>query len=375
MSFEFHDILCLIAVAQLALFSFFLVTQKRGNRLSNRLLALFLFSKCLSIINHLFVRLELRNPDLFFILVPVAFLWGPSLYLYIKSRVHEKFRLSGRDALHLIPFVLVWTYFTFIYHLRSSSSKSQIITGVMSEITTPQIMIVGTLHLLILLYMIGAVRILLKYKIELNSVSEHLEKKNLSWLRFVLFGFILIWSIDAGEFFLAIFAEPELFLSSVALVLLFVFANVVVYQGLRMPEVFQGNGDKKKYQNSPMTEEEKKEYLERLYGYMEHERPYLNPSLTLDKLARRLAIPSRYLSQIINESLGVNFFDFVNGYRIEEAKKLFLDTSNGQRSILDLLFDAGFNTKSVFNRAFKKYTGMTPSEFKRYHQSSQRPTS
>ena len=370
MSFGFHDILCLIAVTQLALFSLFLATQKNRNPLSNRLLALFLFSKSLVIVNHLFVRLEIRNPDLFFILVPFAFLWGPSLYLYIKSRVHDNFRLSGRDAVHLIPFFLVWTYFTYIYHLRSSSSKSQIITSVMSEITMPQIIIVATIHLLIFLYMIGAVRILLAYRAFLNSTLEQSGKKNLSWLRFVLFGFILIWSIDVGRFFLAIFAEPELFLCSLTLILLFIFANIVVYQGLRTPEVFQENGEKKKYLNSPLTEQEKQEYLERLYKYMEQEKPYLNPSLTLDKLSRRLAIPSRYLSQIINESLGINFFNFVNSYRIEEAKNLFLDTSNGHRSILDLLYDAGFNTKSVFNRAFKKYTGMTPSEFKRYHQSS-----
>jgi len=66
------------------------------------------------------------------------------------------------------------------------------ITRVMSEITTPQIIIAGTLHLLIFLYMIGAVRILLKYKTELNSGSEQLEKKSIRWLWFVLFGFILI---------------------------------------------------------------------------------------------------------------------------------------------------------------------------------------
>ncbi|MBN1272090.1 MAG: AraC family transcriptional regulator [Candidatus Aminicenantes bacterium] len=71
---------------------------------------------------------------------------------------------------------------------------------------------------------------------------------------------------------------------------------------------------------------------------------------------------------LFTKCLGVNFFDFVNKYRVEEAKKLFLDVSNNSRSILEQLFDAGFNSKSVFNRVFKKYTGMTPSEFKRIHQ-------
>jgi len=370
MSFEFHDILCLVAIIQLTLFSLFLVTLKTGNLLRNRLLALFLFSKCLSIMNHVFIRRGIGNADLYFFLVPFAFLWGPSLYLYIKSHVDENFRLHKRDVLHLMPFFAVSLYFVLIYHLQSVALKGQISVEAMTGITMPQIVIVGALHLLILLYMFGSVRILVKYKKGLNSKLDQLERKNLSWLLLVLLGFMLIWSIDVGEFFLAIFAEPVLFLSSLTLVLLFIFANIVVFQGLRIPEVFQGNGEKKKYQNSPLTEEEKKEHLERLFKYMKQEKPYLNPSLSLNKLARRLSIPSRYLSQIINESLGINFFDFVNGYRVEEAKKLFLDTSNGQRSILDLLFDAGFNTKSVFNRAFKKYTGMTPSEFKRFHQGS-----
>jgi AraC-like DNA-binding protein len=95
----------------------------------------------------------------------------------------------------------------------------------------------------------------------------------------------------------------------------------------------------------------------------------LNPLLTINKLGRAISISPRDLSQIINESLGVDFFEYVNSYRVKEAKRYLTDTSNRNRSILDVLLDLGFNSKSVFNRVFKKHTGMTPSAFKKANQS------
>ena len=95
----------------------------------------------------------------------------------------------------------------------------------------------------------------------------------------------------------------------------------------------------------------------------------MNPLLTINKLGRAISISPRDLSQIINESLGVDFVEYVNSYRVKEAKRYLTDTSNRNRSILDVLLDLGFNSKSVFNRVFKKHTGMTPSAFKKANQS------
>ena len=80
----------------------------------------------------------------------------------------------------------------------------------------------------------------------------------------------------------------------------------------------------------------------------------------------------RWLSQIINEELNKNFYDLVNYYRIEEAKKLLVSV-NGERTILDIAYDVGFNTKSSFNRAFKKQTRMTPSQFKQKFSNTANP--
>ena len=97
---------------------------------------------------------------------------------------------------------------------------------------------------------------------------------------------------------------------------------------------------------------------------MESEKPHLDSDLTLPKLADHLQIPPHHLSQIINESLKQNFFDFVNGYRVEEAKQLLLDPEKSSFTVLAIAEEAGFNSKTVFNTAFKKGTGKTPSAFR-----------
>jgi AraC-like DNA-binding protein len=98
---------------------------------------------------------------------------------------------------------------------------------------------------------------------------------------------------------------------------------------------------------------------------MEIEKPYLIPSITINELAKKLLIQSRHLSQVTNESLKQSFFDFINSYRVEEAKQIMLDSSSGKRTILQVLFGVGFNSKSAFNSAFKKHTRMIPTEFKK----------
>ena len=137
---------------------------------------------------------------------------------------------------------------------------------------------------------------------------------------------------------------------------------------LSHPDLFFKMSEKrvvKKYSASPLTEKEKADHLEKLISYMNENKPYLDPDLSLSILAEKIRIPTRYLSQIINESLHKNFFDFINSYRIEEAKARLSTENNSKRNILEVLLDCGFNSKSVFNLAFKKQTGLTPSQYKK----------
>ncbi|MBG8553707.1 helix-turn-helix domain-containing protein [Hymenobacter guriensis] len=97
--------------------------------------------------------------------------------------------------------------------------------------------------------------------------------------------------------------------------------------------------------------------------YMRHHKPYLNPSLTIHELAGGLQLPPHVLSKVINEGFGQNFFDFVNAYRVEEFKQLMTTPRAQQYTLLALALEVGFNSKSAFNRAFKKQTDQTPREY------------
>ena len=98
---------------------------------------------------------------------------------------------------------------------------------------------------------------------------------------------------------------------------------------------------------------------------MKEEKIYLDPDLTLKKLSEKLFVHYNHLSQIVNDQLNQSFNDFVNNYRIAEAKFMLKDPEESEKTILEIAYDVGFYSKSVFNTAFKKFTGLTPSQFRK----------
>lgn len=118
-----------------------------------------------------------------------------------------------------------------------------------------------------------------------------------------------------------------------------------------------------RYQTSPLTPALKRQYHARLVEYMETARPYLDMQLTLEGLASGLGIRASHLSQVLNEAAGLGFHEFVSRYRVEEVKARIASDESG--TLLSAAHEAGFNSKASFNRAFKRHTGMTPSEFAR----------
>jgi AraC-like DNA-binding protein len=148
----------------------------------------------------------------------------------------------------------------------------------------------------------------------------------------------------------------------------FVFAFLIVYKGLKHPELFYDisfESEKIKYEKSALTKDESLQHLDILKDYMIEEKPYLQPDLSINNLAETLNISSKILSQVINENLNQNFFDFINSYRIAEAKQKLSDLEK-KITVLEVLYSVGFNSKSAFNAAFRKHTGTTPSEYKNH---------
>lgn len=104
--------------------------------------------------------------------------------------------------------------------------------------------------------------------------------------------------------------------------------------------------------------------VKRIMKYMEDKKPFLNPDLTLTDLAREVGMGRNQLSELINSGVGINFYEFINKYRVEEVKRLLADPRSKTTKIIAIAFDAGFPSKSSFNNIFKKYTGLTPSEYR-----------
>ncbi|MBI9063759.1 MAG: AraC family transcriptional regulator, partial [Marinilabiliaceae bacterium] len=128
--------------------------------------------------------------------------------------------------------------------------------------------------------------------------------------------------------------------------------------------LFKRSSGKKK-EGTALEQEEALAYMGKLNKHMEIAKPYLNPDLNVQELAEQVKISSRMISDVVNNIVGQNFNDYINNYRIEEYKRLCADASREHYTVLALGFDAGFKSKTTFNTAFKKFTGMTPSEYRK----------
>jgi AraC-like DNA-binding protein len=151
------------------------------------------------------------------------------------------------------------------------------------------------------------------------------------------------------------------------LLFIFYFVNRVILKALRQPEIFAGIGQNEtaRYQGSSLTAGQLEEYRQKLLTLLRTDKPFLNPQVSLSDLSEKLSISSKNLSQVINQTFGKNFFDFINSYRIQEVQHILNDSRDDKMTILEAMYEAGFNSKSSFNTAFKKETGQTPSEFRK----------
>ena len=366
---QLDTIICTITVVHFLLFACFLLFTGKNRHISSQVFAFFLLSEALTIGSFLLLRnlgpAGIILPLLLYIVCSCQFLKGPLLYFYTRSLTNRQFRPRPRDAVHLIPFAVQTVYAVTLFMLFSGGSS---ITPFYRHIYPPSpewMVSEGVMYVLILGYIIASFVLLRKYVESLRDALSYLERISLPWLKFILYGFTALWAMWTANYLSTVFASRYFpWLDLVTMLLFFITANVIIFNGLRLPELFAGIEEKPKYKDSPLTGEEKKRYVEKLLDYMTREKPYLNPALSLNDLAGALAIVPRHLSQVINEHCKQNFYDFINSYRVEEAKRHLMDDTHG-RTVLEILYEVGFNSKSAFNLAFKTQTGLTPTEFRK----------
>jgi AraC-like DNA-binding protein len=164
-----------------------------------------------------------------------------------------------------------------------------------------------------------------------------------------------------------VFNKSYILYSSIIVLLIvsFYFINSVLVKALSQPAIFSGiaKQETEKYAASTLGSEEIENYKNQLTHLMQTDHPYLNADLKSNDLAEMLAVSPKALSQVINQSFHQNFFDFINTYRCEEVKRV-LQGPDRKMTIIEAMYQSGFNSKSSFNKEFKKLTGQTPSEFK-----------
>lgn len=153
-------------------------------------------------------------------------------------------------------------------------------------------------------------------------------------------------------------------------VFLIVLSYIFLYGLINYPEVIHidhkqiGLSSTRKYARPNLSKKESKELMEKMNSYMEKNKPWLNPEFCMADFSEQLAVSGHLISEVTNGVMKQNFFDYVNNYRIEEFKRLVQNPEKKNDKIQFLAYDAGFNSKTTFNTAFKKFTGKTPSEYR-----------
>ncbi|MCX6121810.1 MAG: helix-turn-helix domain-containing protein [Ignavibacteriales bacterium] len=305
-------------------------------------------------------------PDLFYLGVPIYFLAGPTFYFYIKSLAYSDFNLNKRHIIHALPFILTVIYFTGTFHIHSVETKQALLANhaFLSQSFWRYYNI--AVHIHILIYNITSLFILKNYRAKIRQEYSSIQNINLSWLSVVLYGFLIAWCTSVFNFISRVLVlNISTSIDLINFLAFFIFYNYIFFKALIHPTIFSGVEEESRQKTPYLSKSVEKQYLNRLSQYMESEKPYLDPNITLIDLSRKILIPHRSLSEIINNTLGQNYYDFINTYRIKESQRLLSDTATQRKTILEILYEVGFNTKSSFNQAFKKHTGTTPTEYKR----------
>lgn len=360
------EIIVIISLFQLVVFSAFLFTQ-RPYKLSNIFLGIFLFIQAIGEFNKIvclnFDLFYKYYPHLLLLEIPLYFLWGPSIYFFVRSTISSKLKFNVKDTLHLMPFIVVFIFLFFGFYQCSGETKRIILKA--PAIFTYLRIFQYLLLLQILIYNIKSLLILKACREELKNSYSSTAKINLSWLNFVIIGYSVSYFTSVlSQISLDAFRVPIPLMEIILYLTFFVFFNIIFFKAWRQPEIFFVTEQNVKYKSSRLTAEDAGNWIKKLNEYVSINKPYLNPELSINQLAENLNIQPRLLSQVLNEHFHQNFYDYINSLRIEESKRILLDPSN-KKNILEILYEVGFNSKPSFNRAFKSCTGQTPTEFKR----------
>jgi AraC-like DNA-binding protein len=350
----------------------FLVIKKKEKYLADNILAFWLFVFSLDFIRSymLFFKEKL------FLLgfgYTIPLLFAPLLYIYVISIIKNKKRFDMAFLWHFTPFIISNIYMYFYIYTKSPEWRFNFLEN--TSFSSRPLLFNAFLVLVSVVYPVYVFIIykeLKKYLAQLNrkvSCKDHID---LFWVNYLLISVIVLWLVSLYSKFVSGYFRNLQYSDATMAVYFFelIIIMIIGYFGFKQGIIFMGTPitevddvDIEKYKTTGLSSEDARKFLPTLLNFMESEKPYLNNQLTISQLADQLKIPQHHLSQIINEQIGKNFFEFVNSYRVEEVKRRIAGNKNNKFTLLAIAYDSGFNSKSSFNTIFKKQTGLTPKEY------------
>jgi AraC-like DNA-binding protein len=372
MSGTLINILSSIILFQLALLACFLFVSREGKKISNRILGAFFLWLAFNISDGLLSLYGVYQtfPALAHLEDGFIFLLGPLLYFYTYSLVYRDFSFRKQDAFHLLPFILVTAVYQIYYHTQPAEYQQMIQRAIAKQDLPPGFYFsVSIIYLHVIVYLFYSFQKVFSYRQRIRQKFSAVHQINLDWLLFMLTSVVVIVLISMIFTFLPTLGKSDLVREWVLIpfAFIFVFCSVIFWKALRQPRLFAGFEieEEKKYQTSYLSNEEKVTLSERLIHLMKSEKPFLNPDLSIDQLGDLLKVSPRKVSQVINEVFEQNYFDLINTYRIEEAQRIFRESNDSRLTVLEVMYQSGFNSKSSFNTIFRQKTGLTPSQFRK----------
>lgn len=289
-------------------------------------------------------------------------LYGPLVLFFASSVTDPPFRWSVSRWIHLVPFLVVEVVLVASYQSLSAEDKQFIIdraTSMELPLYVFVIQLAAFAHFLT--YTLVARRILVRHK---ETLKQNYSTRVVNWARSTSLYLIGLFGMSLVATLMLQLGHPELYLLGVLLIVsatgLFVF--YVLVQALDQPPLL-ATPQKSTGYRLPAAEVE--QLATKIRDYFEHRHGYTDPDLTIGDLAGQLAEPVRDVSHVVNHHLARNFYDLVNGYRVQAAERIFTSEPEAAATITDVMYRVGFNSKSSFNTQFKRKTGLTPSEYRR----------
>ena len=362
------NIIALVAIFVSILLIFFLLTVKTKNRLANIMLAGFIMFSTVDI-SGIFIGQTLKDqPVIYGFIKSFIFLIFPLFYYYVLAICYNNFKLKYKYLFHSLPFV----FYNLLLLATLIFAKHESLLFYLFKTAPYLIKTQGFLYLIAIIY------VLRKYK---TAYLENYATGNIEiykWLSRIVLLFLITLPITIIKDFSHFYNHREIYIWTItaltgsALILFSWF----ILKALYTPEIFRGIDPEikpvKALTNSKVEPKSIETHLdtktvaiiEQLKKHMIEQEPFLEPTLTLQDLALQMNIHARELSILINQHIGQHFFDFINKYRIEKAIEIIEKSSIKEFTNQQILFDVGFNSKSSFNTAFKKHTGLTPTQFR-----------